>query len=249
MDQQRLSQWLDASIDELLARRQRRLQNHRVMRVVLSGEDLSTLPETLDCFTALNRSGYLLLLTFSHSAAESSLQTACLQGLVQRGIDALCDNRDPCRSSDEYCGLYLPALSSNSMSKIALGLRDNLVCRWACHALSQNKQVIVTLNAECRESSACTLPPAFKARLSQYAQTLVEYGFTVIGHPVVAGDAVMQSAGSEKALITLSDVRRTPAGQPIYIRRGTLITPAARDEIRDRGITIIQPPRREYVSG
>lgn len=32
-----------------------RLQDHgKVMRVVLSGEDLATLPTTLDCLTALN---------------------------------------------------------------------------------------------------------------------------------------------------------------------------------------------------
>ncbi|NYY80346.1 hypothetical protein DMH27_07830 [Raoultella planticola] len=66
MDAQRLSHRLDSLIADLLAQRRRRLQAHgKVMRVVLSGEDLATLPTTLDCLTALNQRGYLLVMTFS----------------------------------------------------------------------------------------------------------------------------------------------------------------------------------------
>lgn len=238
IDNDRFSQRVDAIIDELLARRQQRLQTHQVMRVVVSGEDLSTLPATLECLAALSNGGYLLLLTFSHSAASSSLQMACLEGLAQRGIDALCDNSDPAQASNDYCALYLPALSSNSMSKIALGIRDNLVCRWAFHALSQTKQIVVTLNAECQDTTAGAFSPAFQARLSLYAQTLVEYGFTVIGKAIATSNT--PNVRREKPLITLSDVRQMQAGQSMQIGSNTLITPAARDEIRDRGITIIQ---------
>lgn len=219
MAERPLDNLLDRIIAELLA--------HRVMRVVVSGEDLTTLPATLDCLQALSASGYVPLLAFSHSAA-ATLQSACLDGLAQRGIDALCDNRDLLPAQADYCGLYLPALSSNSLSKIALGIRDNLVCRWAFHALSHNRQIFVTLNGDVLHGPA----GAFQARLTQYAHTLVEYGFTVIGLPP-----------AEQRLVTLSDVRLLPAGQPIHIGRGTLITPAARDEIRDRGIAIVQPSR------
>lgn len=238
MNNEHLSLLLDAIIDELLARRQQRLQANQVMRVVVSGEDRSTLPATLECLAALSNSGYLLQLAFSHSAAASSLQTACMEGLVQLGINALCDNSDPMHAANDYCGLYLPALSSNSMSKIALGIRDNLVSRWAFHALSQTKQVIVTLNAECQKTTSDAFSPSLQARLSLYAQTLVEYGFTVIGKSKASRST--PGARSEKPLITLSDVRKMRASQPVQIGRNTLITPAARDEIRDRGITIIQ---------
>ena len=72
MDAQRLSHRLDSLIAGLLAQRRRRLQAHgKVMRVVLSGEDLATLPTTLDCLTALNQRGYLLVMSFSHSASSS----------------------------------------------------------------------------------------------------------------------------------------------------------------------------------
>ena len=85
MDAQQLSYRLDSLIADLLAQRRRRLQDHgKVMRVVLSGEDLATLPTTLDCLTALNRRGYLLVMTFSHSAMQASLHSTCMEALAHR---------------------------------------------------------------------------------------------------------------------------------------------------------------------
>lgn len=240
MDSHRLSQLIDTLIAELLARRKQRLQTHsQVMRVVLSGEDLTTLPATLDCLSALDRRGYLLVMAFSHSAMQSSLQSSCLEELARRGIDVLCDNQEPQQRERSFHGLYLPALSTNSMSKIALGIRDNLVCRWACHALSLNKPVIVTLNAECRYDAAYSLPQPFQSRLAHHAATLVAYGFTVIGQQITNAKQVL-SASANKQLITLSDVYQCQKGEVLHIDSRTLITPAARDEIRDRGIVIIQ---------
>lgn len=159
MDAQQLSHRLDSLIADLLAQRRRRLQDHgKVMRVVLSGEDLATLPTTLDCLTALNRRGYLLAMTFSHSAIQASLHSTCLEALAHRDVEALCDDRDPCPTEETFSGLYLPSLSTNSLSKIALGIRDNRVCRWAFHALSLARPIIVTLNTECRDDAASQLP-------------------------------------------------------------------------------------------
>jgi len=245
MDAQRLSCLLDTLIEQLLAQRKPRLQTHRqVMRVVLSGEDHSTLPTTLDCLAALDRSGYSLVMTFSHSARRSSLQSSCLDALARRGITVLCDNQEPRQTGASFNGLYLPVLSTNSMSKIALGIRDNLVCRWAFHALNLNKPVIVTLNAECRHHPTRSLPPAFQARLAHYAATLVAFGFTVIGQQIANADPT-RSMSANKPLITLGDVRRYQRGQALHIGNRTLITPAAHDEIRARGIIIVQSHQEE----
>lgn len=219
LSRQRLSDFLDKLIPALLAQ--------RVIRVVISGEELSTLPPTLESLAALHNRGYLLRLTFSHSARHSSLQAACLKGLALRQITVMCDNADPGPEQDEYCQLYLPALSTNSMSKIALGIRDNRVCRWAFHALSQKKPVIIT---RCAEASGFT--PALQARLSAYAATLADYGFTIIGYRA--------EAKHTRRLLTLGDIRQLPHGEPVHLDKHTLITPAARDEIRARGIALIQ---------
>ncbi|QHM76565.1 hypothetical protein C7M52_02542 [Mixta theicola] len=237
MDQHALSRLLDQIIAELLAQKKQRRTHNRIMKVVISGEDLVTLPATLDALSALDRSGYGLSLAFSCSASHSSLRAACLNGLAQRGIAAWQDDSEPTASDTAFHGLYLPALSSNSLSKIALGIRDNLVCRWAFHALGLNKQVIVTPNAEYRSDTSCAFSAALRARLSSYAATLVAYGVTLIGQSVDAEDT--QAAAGARQLITLSDVRQQRAGQALNVGSRTLITPAARDEIQRRGINIV----------
>ncbi|POP46283.1 hypothetical protein CHU32_05870 [Superficieibacter electus] len=231
MDQHTLSRLLDTIIDELLARRQALLQAPgKVMRVVISGDDLTTLPATLKCLTALTDNGYALRLTFSWSASQSALQAACLQALTQRGINVLCDDREPDHRDENDWGLYLPALSTNSLSKIALSISDNRVCRWVFFALARNKQVIVTLNHDASAQFA----PALRTRLMNYAATLAEYGCTVLGQAT--------PVSHQKRLLTLSDVRQHAARDVIRIGHNTLITPAARDEIRARGLSIIQRP-------
>lgn len=237
MDAQQLSYLVDTAIDDILTQRKRRLQTHnKVMRVVLSGEDLSTLSSTLECLIALERCGYLLVMAFSHSARNSLLQSHCLQALAKQGVEVICDNQPPSSTQRADSDIFFPALSTNSLSKIALGIRDNLVCRWAFHALSVNRTAIITLNAECDPDRHATLPSALRARLMNYASTLAEYGFTVVG--LQKPTSVRRS---HRPLITLSDVRQHPQGEPLKIDSRTLITPAAQDEIRDRHLVIVHP--------
>ncbi|WP_243466080.1 hypothetical protein [Sodalis glossinidius] len=120
-------------------------------------------------------------MVFSHSASQSSLQSACLEALTQRGINVMCGNQEESPVGKPCGDVYFPALSTNSLSKITLGIRDNLVCRWAFYALWMKKIAIVTLNAECQPDQNSALPQALRARLAHYAGTLVKYGFTVIG--------------------------------------------------------------------
>lgn len=245
MDASRLSLLLDRIIAEIVAQRTQRLAPPRpVMRAIVSGEDLATLPATLDCLAALDRNGYQLVIAFSHSAMQSSLRAACLEALARRGIDVLCDNQPPQATDAPWHGLYLPALSSNSLSKIALGIHDNLVCRWAFHAIRLNKPVVATLNAECQTDAdaASTLPAALRTRLAHYAATLAAYGISVIGQRPTPE---MLPTSDKKPLITLSNVRRYAKGATLHVPHHTLITPAALDEIRDRGIVIARDGQEE----
>lgn len=243
MDASRLSLLLDSIIAEIVAQRTQRLAPPRpVMRAIVSGEDLTTLPATLDCLAALDRNGYQLVIAFSHSAMQSPLRAACLEALAHRGIDVLCDNQPPQETDAPWHGLYLPALSSNSLSKIALGIRDNLVCRWAFHALRLNKPVVATLNAECQSDAAFSLPAALRTRLANYAATLAAYGISVIGQRPTQQ---ILPTSAKKPLITRSDVRCYAKGAALHVPHHTLITPAALDEIRDRGITIVRDGQEE----
>ncbi len=83
----------------------------------------------------LNQRGYLLVMTFSHSAIRASLHHLS-EALAQRDVEALLRRSGSRPTEETFSGLYSPSLSTNSLSKIALGIRDNRVCRWAFHALS-----------------------------------------------------------------------------------------------------------------
>lgn len=235
MDSQTLSQLLDRVIAEVLAQS----VAQKNVRVVVTGEDIASLPETLSCLVALEQAGYQLWVSFSHSASQSALKSACVDALRQRGSRAGFD-----RSPPHYEALYLPALSVNSMSKIALGIRDNLACEAVFQALQHRKQVIATLHPQCVDSA---LPLPLLARLEGYAQVLESYGIALCGKraahasPVSvsqAAPAALPAAG-KKRLITLRDIRLLASGETLRIAGNTLITPAARDEIQRRNLTVI----------
>jgi len=241
MDSQTLSQLLDRVIADVLAQHacaQSGAQKN--VRVVITGDDISALSQTLNCLTALERAGYELWVSFSHSASQSALRTACVEALQKQRSRAGFD-----LAPTHYEALYLPALSVNSMSKIALGIRDNLACDAVFQALQQRKAVIATLHPDCQDN---TLPLPLLARYEGYAHTLESYGVAISGprfSPV--GEAPGNAPAPEsrlpvtgkKRLITLRDIRLLAPGEPLCIEGNTLITPAAKDEIKRRNLTLV----------
>lgn len=232
MDNQTLSQLLDRVIAEVLAQS----VAQKNVCVVVTGEDISSLPETLNCLEALELAGYQLWVNFSHSASQSALKSVCMDALIQRGSRAGFD-----RSPPHYEVLYLPALSVNSMSKIALGIRDNLACETVFQTLQHRKQIIATLHQQCVDSE---LPMPLLSCLEGYAQVLESYGITLFGKRAahvksVQGSQSTLTVAGKKRLITQSDIRLLTIGTVLRIESDTLITPAARDEIQRRNLTVI----------
>ena len=220
---QRLSRLIDKSIAELLVRkRAARNAGCKTVRVVITGSDLTALPQTLKSLQALEAAGYVLRVMFSLSAGQSGLKSALLSE-----IKAFSDDDERLLLTDD--SLYLPALSTNSLSKIALGLRDNLATTQVFHALSIKTPVIVTLNPELLHLSDSAFSLPLQARLNDYVDTLRQYGIAIKGR---------EDNACQKRLITLNDIRLYHTGDSLRIGRNTLITPAAQDEIRRQNITV-----------
>lgn len=263
MDSQTLSRWLDTTIAELLAQKIRiAYAGRKLLRVLITGDDINDLPATLSSLIALDRAGVGLWVGFSHSASQDKLKRPYVQALGQHCAGVAIDGQPiPALAREaEYDSLFLPALSANSLGKIALGLRDNLAGEWVFHALRRQKQIIATLNGECLSAPQRSgLPPALLTRLARYADTLEQYGIVVLGDKIAGSSTAPSasnrpqagatpcgppvgaaSAGRQKRLISLSDVRLHTPGENLVIDTDTLITPAARDEIRRRKITVSQ---------
>jgi hypothetical protein len=248
MDYQALSRRIDALIAELLEHK-RREQNagRKKVRVLITGDSFSSLQATLLSLEALESAGYQLLMTFSHSACLSGLKAACIGEVDSRCAGVVYCEQEPVSAQDEgdYSSLFLPALSTNSLSKIALCIRDNMASAWVFHALNSHKKVIATLNSECLNSSASGFASALLNRLAEYVATLEQYGVVIAGQkmsgviPRSIGH-VGKSVSLPKHLITLSDILTFSGEESLHVDSHTLITPAAQDEIRRQNITVIQ---------
>ena len=227
-ERQRLSRLIDQSIADLLVRK-RAAQNagRKTVYVVITGTDLTTVPMTLKSLRALDRAGYQLRVAFSHSAGQSGLCTA-----LRPDIASFCIMETAFSpTGDIGDNLFLPALSTNSLTKIALGIRDNLATTQVFQALSSKRSVIVTLNPELDHPDDSGFTPPLKARLHDYIGLLRQYGITLSG-------SVTTEIACEKRLVTLNDIRLHRATETLQIGRNTLITPAAQDEIRRQNITV-----------
>jgi hypothetical protein len=237
MESQALSRWLDTLIADLLAQKSQKVNAERkTVRVVITGSDTATLPMTLRGLLALDIADYQLRVAFSHSASLSGLKTAMLDEMAVRCAGAIVDDKSVDQQpadGEDYDSLYLPALSTNSLSKIALGIRDNLATGWVFHALQKQKNVIVTLNPERLNPADSGFTSPLLARLAGYADVLRQYGIVVTG--TNSADVI-----GKKRLITLSDIRQHRATERLRIDSNTLITPAAQDEIRRQNITVIR---------
>lgn len=246
MEHQALSRRIDALIAELLEHKRRELNaGRKKVRVLITGDSFSSLPATLLSLEALDSAGYQLLMTFSHSACVSGLKAACIGEIDSRSARVVYCEQEPAQAGGDYDNLFLPALSTNSLSKIALCIRDNIASAWVFHALSRHKQVIATLNSECLNSAPSGFATALLSRLAEYVATLEQYGVVITGQkmsgviPRSIGH-VGKSVGLQKNLITLSDILTFSARESLHVDSHTLITPAAQDEIRRQNITVIQ---------
>ncbi|WP_409306674.1 flavoprotein [Pectobacterium sp. B1J-3] len=222
------------------------IPQHTVL-VLITGDDAVGFPTTCRYLNALAQSGYTVHLLFSQSA--QALRTIADECLAHARILTETDIA-PARLQ-RYEMLLLPALSSNSLTKIAIGIRDNLASRIAYLALAGNVRVLATLNRECDMTPPLTsLPAAYLAQLRQYISTLENFGIRFIAAQAntrVAANhsrpATVHHTHTTKRLITQRDVRLHDAGQALYITPNVLITPAARDEIANRRITLITQPQ------
>jgi hypothetical protein len=246
MEHQALSQQLDKFIAVLLEQKRRALNAGRKrVRVLITGDNASTLPKTLLSLSALDGAGYQLMVTFSHTASISGLKTLYINEIDSLCSGALYCEQEPAVGGEDYSSLFLPALSTNSLSKIALGIRDNIACGWVFHALNRGIKVIATLNPECLSHEVTGFTPPLLNRLFEYASVLEQYGIAILGQKT---PGVMKrnmgkpskSVSLQKHLITLSDILTFSGGEDLRIENHTLITPAAQDEIRRQNITVIQ---------
>jgi len=157
--------------------------------------------------------------------------------------------------------IIIPACSLNTLAKAALGIRDNPISELIGRGITQG--IPTMLGTEYLGWTAQT-PKAYRALYEGYLQTVQSYGVSVsatleggctvtleIGRSAVdvgkqRGATSEQSAPSrevihyEKKYLADKNVFGIAEGSLVLVKRGTVISPLARDTMKSRGIELRQ---------
>ena len=227
MEKKDLTLIISQIVDEILAKKR---QRSKVIRVILTGNEQESLLDTLNCIKALYCSGYGIAVTLSHTAENSVIKSALIRWQQTGDIEFSMDSYLPEELAEEYYGVFFPAISINSLSKLALCIRDNLATTWAFHALVNRKPITATLNYEY-QTALDNAPGPLREQFSTYVNKVEDYGVSFLGKP-------SPSRRTNSSLITLAAVRLQPENQPLLIEKDTIITPSAKEEIARRRIFV-----------
>jgi len=167
--------------------------------------------------------------------------------------------------------VILPTCSANTLVKIALGIRDNVVCELAGRAIAQG--IPVELSTDCLGFTDQT-PLAYRQLYAGYIGRLRKYGVVVKDQPgnLLALEAELKAQSVnyceaavphmyqvadtmnapvsdytraavicwEGKLMTEQDVVNLPEESVVKVARKAIISPLAKDKLRQRQIEIVR---------
>lgn len=152
--------------------------------------------------------------------------------------------------------VLIPALSRNTLSKISLGIADNLLTTGIARALMMSKEVIIVRDSYHPQNlvniaKGLSENIVYNAMIMKYEKQLEEMGATLIDtgsfrmtvernsiHKVTSSQSAEQEVYCKSSILTLSDVSQNEGKRILKLRDGTIITPLARDYIQNKGITL-----------
>jgi len=146
-----------------------------------------------------------------------------------------------------FKAIVLPTLTRTTAAKLAWGICDTVITNAVYVALAQKIPVIgvtdsLSMEEDCAECG--NVLPYVRGIISDYADRLGQLGLRLIKADRMETEllGMLKAGGSttepvHRDVITLADIRRLES-ETIRVARGTIITPLARDHLRDQGVTI-----------
>ena len=169
----------------------------------------------------------------------------------------------PIELPQNYAAVVVPELDLDQASRIVYGLKGTVVCELVRAALLTNKPVFIPSDgsgisrADRRTLQVTSLPPGYDKRYRTMLRELQELGVHVVDfnhfteqiiHVLLPEQAVdsllVQNAGSQvydgRLLTAVEAARllRQHKGRVITVARGTLISPLARDVLREHKVEL-----------
>lgn len=172
----------------------------------------------------------------------------------------------PIELPKEYAGVVIPELDLDNASRIALGLKGTIKAELVFSALVLGKFVIVgedvpgIRRADRRTLKTLTLPPPLQRLFRQRLAELRELGVDVVPQRELAAaalrrlqqradatDRTAEQPGDEPAVVEFTGKllhadwllnRPHLAGKQLRLPPGVIVTPMARDVMREKGMSV-----------
>ncbi|MDI6783164.1 MAG: flavoprotein [bacterium] len=255
-DATQIAKIVRAEIEKELATRPSILQENipkpgsRNILVIFTGSDIG-LPAALEQLQKLRQKSYSFTFLLSR-AAQKIIGTEKITS-VTKDCQILTDipAEKVLSFVQEQVLIIVPTLSRTTAIKLASAITDTLVTDLLYTALVNKKPIIAARNgadpmlSNCPRCGTSDMAPAMIQNIHTELDKLIQYGIRLISVDDLADETVsiLESIPREipeKQIITEQDIKSAAnAGEKrIRIRKGSIVTPLAKDTAKELGIEI-----------
>ncbi len=204
------------------------------------------LSEAINQIKLLIQNGYNVKVILS----EAATRVIKIEKIREKiGIEDILCEPDPSIYSVDIVqsadAIVVPVLTRNSAAKVALGICDTLVTNIIMHALIAGKPVIAARNSADPEGQDCICigthktPPTLIQIAKDYLKKLESYGVKLVDASEIA-QYFIRSKDIKRELVTYDTIKELSQDiKQIEVKRGSIITPLAKDLAKERNIEII----------
>lgn len=177
-----------------------------------------------------------------------------LDGKIIESMDVLAEELDKAEI------VLIPIMTRNTLSKVALGISDNLVTTGISRAIMTDKDIILvrdSYNPKNRRniSEGLSNNEAYNSMILNHEKTLESYGIKLVDSEefkesirgelkyskLETRDQVERDKSSKRidsSVLTFNDISQICNDGKITVKRGTIITPLAKDYIYNNNIEV-----------
>lgn len=239
--------------EEVLKKVENTTSNKKVM-VVLNGGTIG-LDESIDALKKLKSKGFILKAVISEFA-EKILDMNCINEVFEKVyIDHL--NTENLEVYSESFDILIGAnITLNTLSKVALGICDNMPLRVISQAIMRGTKIVFVKDA-CdldnptrNEVGYINIPEGYKNLYQNYLKTVESFGVEIVnsydlynsitGVKKISSKKEVMEVSIEKNIITREDIMKLSNNKEIMVLKSSIVTSLAKDLCEEMGIKLIR---------
>ncbi|HHY40897.1 MAG TPA: hypothetical protein GX502_06555 [Syntrophaceticus sp.] len=236
-------------IEEIISRVLEKLNNQRILLMVLTTEGVKRLDPLLFAKTLQGLQSLYQLRAIVSGKVDDKIRNILMDFGAEVIEDTNCESLERVVSRAE--AVILPAADQDTLARIALGLLDRTVSKVVFETLYEGKKVIICPDGLL--SKPC-IPQGLRCFIEEYLKKARGIGCIIspLEEVKIALGSICESVDSKsdaekceeeiycKKLLTAEDVNRIPRNvKSLVLGNGVLVTPLARDQLRTRGIEVV----------